>query len=133
MLLVMLLPLVSAGQKIAVIDREYKKPVSYVSSINMGQLAAGLFVIHRENIPAVLEAVRTYRALINDKQAIPEEMKSVIKGSTYFTASGDDNGYNLVLDTKINKMGSYFVLANKDASRKENLKAVDAFIEYLAR
>ncbi|RYY55554.1 MAG: hypothetical protein EOO09_10075 [Chitinophagaceae bacterium] len=130
-LLGMLLPLFASSQKIAVIDPKLQKPVTYVSKVSMNHLVEGCFVVDRDNINNVMEGIRAFRALIDDKKDIPDNMKSVIKGSTYFTASGDKGNYSIVLDTKIDKQGTYFILVNKKDSRKENLESIDNFLAYL--
>ena len=130
-LLGLLLPMFARSQEIAVLDPGLRKPASYVAKISMDHLLRGAFVIHRGNIPAVMETVRSFRVLIDDKKNIPADRKSVVTGTTYFTASRNKGNYHIVLDTKIDKMGSYFVLADPRSSRKDNLESIDRFLAYL--
>lgn len=133
LLMVILLPIIATAQtqKIAVIDRQLQKPMYYTGTMNMQLLEQGNFVMHKDNIKSVLDTIKSYRQLIDDGNDIPERMKSIITGNTYFTAGGDKGNYTLILDTKIKMMGSYYTLASKTNSKKENLAAIDNFISYM--
>ena len=132
-MLCMLLPVMADAQKLAVLDPRLQKPAVYVSKASMDHLLRGNFVIERSNIPAVIETIQTFRSLIDKKDDIPTNMNSVIKGSTYFTASGEKGDYSIVLDTKVDKMGSYYVLVGRKDSRSESLAAIDRFVAYLEK
>lgn len=133
LLLSMMLPMLTYAQKIAVIDPELKKPITYISTLKMAHLLQGSFVMETANFSPVRQSILEFRTLIEGKKDIPENMKSVIRGTTYFTASGSNGNYSIVLDTKIDKMGSYYVLVDKSESRKKNLESIDEFLAYLER
>lgn len=133
LILVAMLPLFSLAQKVGLVDRSLRKPVQYVENLEMDHIMKGYFTINKDDIPKVVSAITDYRKLIENGDKFPDKMKSVITGATYFTAGGRKGNYNLVIDTKINKMGSYFILANKDWSKEENLARIDAFIDYISK
>ena len=131
--LVALLPLFAAAQKVGLVDRSLRQPVQYVETLDMDHIMKGYFTINKDDIPKVVSTIRDFRGMIEKGDRFPEKMKSVITGSTYFTAGGKKGDYNLVIDTKINKMGSYYILAKKSDSREDNLARIDAFIDYLSK
>ncbi len=132
MALLMLCPVLAFSQgKIALIDPALRRPITYVSSMKMEHLLNGSFALGTDNMKAFVDKVKEFRGLIDGKKDLPENMKSVILGSTYFTVSGKNGDFNIVLDSKIDKMGTYFVLADKKNSRKDNIQRIDDFLAYL--
>ena len=134
MVILMLIPVFALAQKqVALIDPSLERPVTFVSALKMEHLLKGDFALSTDNMSIVAENVRKFRALIDDKKDLPADMKSIVKGTTYFTASGKNGDFNIVIDSKIDKMGTYFVLTDKSKSRKENLEGIDKFLAYLER
>ena len=130
LLMMFLLPVLAKGQSIAVIDRNLIQPIYYITTMNMKVLEQGKFVLMQNEINGVIATMREFRRLIENELDIPERMKSVITGSTYFTAGGEKGNYSLVIDSKIKRLGTYYVLVNKKHSKKESLAAIDDFIKY---
>lgn len=126
-----LLPVFCFSQKIALIDRQLQKPVTYVDNISMKNIEQGSFLIYEKDMEDVIKNIEALRTVIDSKDRIDAKMKSFITGNTYFTASGRSNNYDIVIDTKSNKMGAYFVLSSKKKSNEENLAQIDRFLTYL--
>jgi len=126
-----LLPVMASAQKIAVIDRKLERPATYIATLRMSDLEGGAFVIEKSNFAAIIESLRSYRSLIDDRKDLPENMKSLVNGTSYFTATGKNGDFSIVLDTKIDKMGSYFIVADKSNSRRKNIEKISQFISYL--
>ena len=129
----LLLPVIVFCQKVALVHPQLKKPIAYADAIKMKHLESGYFIIENSNIEKVIKSISSYREYIAAGKKIPGNMNTLITGSTYFTARGSKGNYSLVMDTKINKMGSYYVLATTKKSKTQNLLAIDNFISYLKK
>ncbi|MEJ7912792.1 MAG: hypothetical protein WKF70_06540 [Chitinophagaceae bacterium] len=126
-----LLPLFCLGQKIALIDRQLQKPITYVDNISMKNIEQGYFIIYEKDIEDVVQQIESMKSLVSSKKPINAKTKSIIKGSTYFTSAGKTNNYHIIMDTKANMMGAFYVLSSKAKTNEENLANMDRMIAYL--
>lgn len=131
LMIALLFPVFCFSQKIALIDRQLQAPISYVNDVSMKNIEKGSFLIYEKDMDEVIKNIETLRAIIDSKKGIDSKMKSFIIGNTYFTASGKNKNYDIVIDTKSNKMGAYFTLASKKKSNEENIAKIDRFLSYL--
>lgn len=97
----------------------------------MNQLEQGLFLVYTKDVDDVINSIESLRSIVDQNKPITSEMQSFIKGNTYFAAAKNGDEYSIVIDTKSNKMGSYFILASKEKSKKMNLEHMDKFLAYL--
>jgi hypothetical protein len=129
--LALLLPFICLSQKVVLIDRQFQKPASYVEKIGMKNIEQGSFLIYEKDIDEVIKNVETLQTVIRSKKSVSSKMKSTIAGNTYFNVTGSGNRYNIIIDTKADKMGAFLVLASKNKSNGENLANIERFLTYL--
>lgn len=127
----LLLPCISFSQKIILIDPALQSPPVYSDKLTINQLEKGFFFINEKDLPAVIKSIEAYRNIVDAKMEIRPGMKAFKTGNTYYTSSNKGERYSIVVDTKINKMGTFLILSKKDRPRKENLQQIDKFLAYL--
>jgi hypothetical protein len=135
LLFLMLLPLVATAQKIALIDRGFKKPVQFTDSATMDHMFENFFPVYVRDIGAILKKTEWLIAQIDtgSKQPSIDNEISVGNSTFVYASSGMQNNarHQLVLATRTSGLSTSVKLFEFNDSRKRSIQRLLIFSDYV--
>lgn len=133
--LAMLLPAALAAQKIALIDRGFKRPVLYTDSVTTEHLFQDYFPIHAEDLRTVIKTADKYIAAIDAGGAQSKMEDDIPAGRSKFVYTGSVTRrytlHHIVLSTCTNDLTTSLKLVRFDDSRKRAIQKLLIFTDYV--
>jgi hypothetical protein len=134
-LLLLLLPMITSGQKIALINRDFKQPIIYTDSITVQQISSGLFPVSVENFDTLYANLTYIHSMLEVRQRSKMKSFELHSGSTIIAvksvpfAYGDR--YLSIAKTKIGEIESVFYLTRADLSNAKNANRIETLMKYM--
>jgi len=128
-------PLISLGQKIALINRDFKQPIIYTDSVTVQQISSGLFPVSVENFDTLYANLDYIYSMLKIRQRSKMKSFELHSGSTIIIvkrvpfAYGDR--YSSTAKTKIGEMESVFNLTPVDHSNAKNANRIEMLMKYM--
>lgn len=127
-------PLVSKGQKFALIDRNFYQPINLVDTFTMEQASKGQLSIYYKDIRSILEGMQWLVNYLNAPKINPVRSFVLKMGNSncFVTArkNAGINSYHVVFNTEINNIKTSIILAANE-STKRAIQRVTIFMDYL--
>lgn len=124
------------GQKIALLDAEFKKPILYTDSVTLDQISGKLIPIQANTFDTVSTHLKYIRDLVSNKLQRAKmksfELRSgltTIKVTAVKHAYGDS--YDIDFVTKADNIISNFKFGKNEDLNKGSIKKIDRFLNYM--
>ncbi|MEJ7611331.1 MAG: hypothetical protein WKF88_09160 [Ferruginibacter sp.] len=124
------------SQKIALLDKELKKPILYTDSLTLEQVTSNLVAIPVDALDTLMSNLKAIKSLLSNnlqrakmKSFMMRSGASELKVTTVAHAYGDSYEINLV--TNLNEINSTYQFASHTNLNKGNIKRIDKFMAYL--
>lgn len=131
--IVLLLPFLSIGQKLALLDRSFQQPIKITDTFTMEQASMGALAVYFNDMPSIISTMQSLIKNINEG-AIKEGALDVPMGSSLCVVRtrkiGRVSMHNIVLTTKVNGLRTVFTIANQE-THKKTLQRLTMFLDYL--
>ena len=131
----MLLPAVLAAQKIALIDRGFKRPIQYTDSVTTEHLFQDYFPIHVEDLRTVIKTADRYISSIDAGGAQSKMEDDVPAGKSRFIHIGSVMRkytlHHIVLSTRTSDLTTSMKLVQFEDSRKRAVQKLLIFNDYV--
>jgi hypothetical protein len=126
----------SLGQKIALLDPEFKKPILYTDSVTLDQISSKLIPIQANTFDTISTQLKYIKDLLSNKIQRAKmksfELRSgltIIKVTSVKHAYGDS--YDVDFVTKADDISSNFRFAKNEDLNKGNIKKIDRLLNYM--
>jgi hypothetical protein len=135
LLTLLLAPLFSYSQTLALLDRKLMSPMKLTDSIPLSEVQSGLFPVYLQDLDSVIQTLEVYRKWIDSgKDSLPGPQQKVIGHSSFYTdiyTYGSRDRYRIVFSTANDEYKTSMVLVYKDLSTKQAIQNLSEFIDYL--
>lgn len=135
LLLLLLLPLIATAQKIALVDRGFKKPLRFTDSATMDHLFDQFFPVYVRDADAIIKNVEWLIARIDSSSKQLSIDQEIIVGNSKFiyAISGMQHNarHQLVLTTRTSSLTTSVKLFEFNDSRKRAIQRLLIFSDYL--
>jgi hypothetical protein len=122
--LFLLISLTGLGQKIALLDPEFKKPILYTDSVTLDQISSKLIPIQANTFDTISLSNKIQRAKMKSFEL--RSGLTIIKVTSVKHAYGDS--YDLDFVTKADDISSNFRFAKNEDLNKGNFKKIDRLL-----
>lgn len=130
-----MLPLFGKAQSIALVDRDFKRPMTLTQTLSIAQLAGRHFPIHTADLDSVIEVTATLARQIADRTAPESEMQVITAGKSKFAITiqkaGNYNTYRVLLSTMSDNLGASLELVNDRDNNYSAVQKLYIFLDYL--
>ncbi len=133
-LLLFLSSVINKPQSIALLDRNFRMPVTYTDSVTLDILGKGAFPIYLRDVKPVIEAIEDVRKKINQNRYNSSGINKIAIGHSSLIVekeiSSSSTQYRLTLVTESNGFSTYIELVKGSFDRTAQQRIV-AFLDYL--
>jgi len=125
------------AQKIALLDKEFQKPIIYTDSVTVEQITTGYFPLSVENFDTMYANLKYIDKMLKIRQRAKMVSFELRAGSTTLKidriifAYGDK--YDIVAKTKVGEVESNFLLVSSKTSEKKSAKRVERLMDYMSK
>lgn len=130
-----MLPLFGKAQSIALVDRDFKRPMTLTQTLSIAQLAGRHFPIQTADLDSVIEVTATLARQIADRTAPEAEMQVITAGKSRFAITiqkaGNYNTYRVLLSTVSGNLGASLELVNGRDNNYSAVQKLYIFLDYL--
>jgi hypothetical protein len=123
------------GQKYALIDRSFKKPILFTDSVTIGQVSSNYFPVNVNDIDTLLANIEYLKDQLKSIQRAKFKSYKLGSGNTFVNvttvphAYGDS--YDILFLTSVHNINAeYLVATNKDLNKRA-IKKLNAFGSYV--
>ena len=131
----MLLPVTMAAQRIALIDRGFKRPLQFTDSATTEHLVQGYFPVHVEDLGYVLKTTDWFISSIDEGWTHAKVGDHVPSGrSTFLYTEGMVRRtplHKIILNTRTSAFSTSLKLVQFDDSRKRAIQKLLIFSDYI--
>jgi hypothetical protein len=131
----MFIPVNLAAQKIALIDRGFKRPIQFADSTTMEHLVEGFFPVYVEDLRTVLQKIDLLISYVHEGSIKEKIGDKVPAGKSVFICSSSGTQkhifHNIVLSTRTSAFSTSLKLVHFTDSRKRALQKLLIFIDYV--
>lgn len=135
LLIVLLLPVGLVAQRIALIDRGFKRPILFIDSATTEDVLNDYFPVHIEDMRSILKTTDWFISSIDAGGAPIKDVSDVPAGkSTFFYSELALRKYvlhNIVLSTSTSGFSTSLKLVRFDDSRKRAIQKLLIFTDYI--
>ena len=124
-----------AGQKFALIDRDFKKPILYTDSVTVSQVSNNLFPIKVTDLDSLIGNLKFVQNELKGLQRAKfvsyklSSGQTATKVVTVSKAYGDS--YNVFLTTAAGLVVADYLLVDNRQLNKRGIKKIQEFIDYI--
>jgi hypothetical protein len=135
LLALLLAPLFSYSQSLALLDRKLMAPMRITDSLALNEVQSGLFPVYLSDLDSVILTLEEYRRSIDmGKAQLPGPQQKVIGHSSFYTDVynfGPRDRYRIVFSTGNSDYKTSMVLVYKDLSTRQAIQNLTELIDYL--
>lgn len=135
LLTLLLAPLFSYSQTLALVDRKLMSPMQLTDSIELSQVRSDVFPVYLQDLDSVIQALEAYRRSIDQGKALPASPRAYAVGhSSFYTDTynfGPRDRYRIVFNTADSDYRTSMVLVHKDLSPRQAVQNLSELIDYL--
>lgn len=135
LLLLMLFPAVLTAQQIALIDRNFKRPLEFTDSATMEHLFDGYFPVYVRDLNLVLQKATWIFKYIDTGKPNTDVSSDIPAGNSRFFYQAVNlpkiTRQQLVLSTQTNSLGSSIKLIHPADPKKRALQKLNVFMDYV--
>ncbi|MCU7551321.1 hypothetical protein OCK74_19520 [Chitinophagaceae bacterium LB-8] len=135
LLFVLFLPVSMVAQKIALIDRGFKRPILFTDSATTEDIINDYFPVHIEDLKSVLKTTDWFISAIDAGGTQIKDVSNVPAGkSTFYYSESVARKYafhNIVLSTSTSGFSTSLKLVRFDDSRKRAIQKLLIFTDYI--
>ena len=133
LLILLFSPLLSIGQKLVLIDRNFQQPLSIIDTITMEQATKGALPLYFKDLRSVISTMEWLIKEINSGKNNNKSFHLKI-GNSKCIVKAENNGsrniYNIVLNTNTGSFKTSIVLASHETSKRA-AQRLSIFMDYL--
>jgi hypothetical protein len=133
-LALLMAPLFSFSQTLALLDRKLLAPIQLSDSLALSEVQSNYFPVYLQDLDSVVQVLEDYRRWIDQGQQFPGPREKVIGHSSFFTdmyTFGPRERYRIVFNTGNSEYRTSMVLVHKDLSTRQALQNLAELIDYL--
>lgn len=134
LLLSVLLPVLAGAQKLALIDRSFKTPISFTDSVSRLQVLQNRFIIYSQDIDSLIRVTERFAQYINTGKVHEPATFDIFTGHSHIVAmtrkAGHINSYHLVLSTRTDNIGTSITIVSSAGKRKA-MQKLNIFLDHL--
>ncbi|MBD0350349.1 MAG: hypothetical protein ICV65_04250 [Flavisolibacter sp.] len=134
-LLLFLSSSINKSQSIALLDRNFRMPVTYTDSVTLDVLGKGAFPIYLSDVRPVIDTIQEVRKKINQNRYHSSGTDKIYIGHSRLVlgkeVSSSGAKYLLTLSTESNGFTTYIELVKGNFDRAAQQRVV-AFLDYLS-
>jgi len=125
------------SQKIALIDRDFKKPILFTDSVTISQVSSNYFPVRVSDLDSLIGNLKYVSNQIKTLQRSKLKSYKLRSGQTTIQviavphAYGDS--YDILLASSISNVIAEYLLADNRNKNKKAIKNVNYFIEYIKK
>lgn len=134
LLLLLLAPLFSLSQTLALLDRKLMAPMELADSLDLSRVRSDYFPVYLQDLDSVINTLEVYRRWIDQGRQFGAPREKVIGHSTFFTDTysyGPRDRYRIVFNTGSTEYRTSMVLVHKDLSPRQAMQNLTELIDYL--
>lgn len=136
MLIAVLFASVSAnGQKIALLNTDFKSPIIYTDSVTVEQLKSGLFPVSIKDFDTLYANLDYLNKMLSVRQRSKMKSFELRAGGTVIDIKrvpfSNGDRYLIKANTDYNELNSNYTIASVDRSNKKNAKKIAEMMDYL--
>jgi hypothetical protein len=135
LLLLLLAPLFSYSQTLALVDRKLVAPMQLTDSADLSKVRSDYFPIYLQDLDSVIGTLETYRKWIDQGRQLPRDPREKIIGySSFYTENysyGPRDRYRIVFNTGNTDYRTSMVLVHRELSPRQALQNLTELIDYL--
>lgn len=135
LLSLLLAPLFSYSQTLALVDRKLLAPMRLADSVELSKVSSDLFPVYLQDLDSVIQALETYRRWIDQGKDLPDGTRARTIGHSSFLTDtynyGPRDRYRIVFNTASPDYRTSMVLVHKDLSTRQALQNLTELIDYL--
>ena len=135
LLLFSFFPLIGFGQKIALLNRDFKQPIIYTDSVTVQQISSGLFPVSVENFDTLYANLDYIHSMLKKIQRSKMKSFELHAGTTIINIKrvpfSNGDRYLANATTKINEIESTFNLTPVDKSNARNADRIKRLMDYM--
>jgi hypothetical protein len=135
MLLFIIFGHVAAAQEIVLVDRDFKRPVSFTRQLTGSQLLSKRFPIYTTDLDSVIaimevlsEYLNTGKPHVTTTQVLPVGHSRIMVNTK---SAGSGNSYDIFVTTRSEDLGAVMELVKNGAGNKKAMQQVQVFLDYL--
>jgi hypothetical protein len=135
--ILLITPLFSYSQKIALLDRKMKQPILYTDSVSLEQLRSGYFPVLRKDLDSFTVAIKQFKNLVASDQRSKADSYELKTGFTKFSAQtvrmayGDR--YHIITTTDLGYLSGSMTIASGNDKNKRTIENLENLIKYIQR
>ena len=133
LLLLLLLPLFGSTQKIVLLDRQFRNPVTLTDSISPEQFP-GTFPVYLNQFDSLIKVADHYRQSFNRGRGEKHGPGTFYLGSTKFVSGNKENAYTgnqVLIATRVGFVQTSLELVGPADSNRRAQQKLAVFIDYL--
>jgi hypothetical protein len=135
LLALMLAPLFSFSQTLALIDRKLMAPMELADSTDLSKVRSDYFPVYLQDMDSVINTLEAYRRWIDQGRALPTAPREKVIGhSSFYTDTynfGPRDRYRIVFNTGSPHYRTSMILVHKDLSPRQAMQNLTELIDYL--
>ncbi|HZF64960.1 MAG TPA: hypothetical protein VEZ55_10755 [Chitinophagaceae bacterium] len=130
LLLLLLTPVVAAGQKLLLMDRGFQNPILTCDSFHIELASQGYMPLYIEDINAVLSAIEQLKKQLTISVKEERENFTLEAGHSKFVVARHTNNYHITLSTDTDGMHSSILVSTKSGS-KRSMQRLSILSDYI--
>ena len=134
LLILFFVPLISAAQKLALIDRRFQQPIAMVDTITGDQVTKGIVPVYQEDISSIVELMQLLAKNIGNGKVLSSRSFDVKMGNSKCIINTEKTGsqynYNIVLNTSMQDFKTSILLVDHETNKRA-AQRLNIFIDYL--
>jgi hypothetical protein len=134
LLILIFVPFLSRGQKLALIDRSFHQPIGIADSVSMEEVAKGILPVYYKDMPSIISAMQWLLKYMGDNKVHKEEILDLKVGDSKCIVqtkkNGSTNRYHIVLNSKTTGFKTSIVLVAHETNKRATQR-IAMFMDYL--
>jgi hypothetical protein len=131
----LLLPGIALAQTIALLDRNFKKPIAVTETLTREQLSGKWFPIYVTDLDTVIKVAEALAHAISNGTLPPSNTQLIQAGHSHFAVAAQRTGgyttCNIALATQSGNMGATLLLVRKEDSNRKAAQLLLLFLDYI--
>jgi hypothetical protein len=128
---------IARGQKYALVDKDFKKPILFTDSVTINQVSSNYFPIHVKDFDTLLANLGYLKGQLKSVQRAKFKSYKLKSGSTTIQintvpqAYGD--AFDIFLISSINNINAEYLLADHKILNKKAVKKIESFTKFMRK
>lgn len=126
-----------SAQKIALIHRSFKQPITYTDSLTVEQVRSGFFPLVVNDVDTFYANLRYLYKMLKTRQRAKMESFELNSGSTFINSArvpmayGDR--YDIIANTKVGEVLAQMKLSSNALPNKKNARRIKDMMDYISK